>query len=394
MNPLPLVAAELRTSRARTAAVIALVAVAVGLGVAVSCQERALRSGSARAAAAFDLIVGARGSATQLVLSTVYLQPALLDLIPGRVLEALTSDPGVERAAPLVFGDSYRGAPVVGSTADLVTRGGRVALAEGRAFASEREAIVGADVPLAVGARFAAAHGQGRGATDHDGFEYAVVGRAGRLGSPWDRAIVVPVEALWRVHARPREGGAIGPPWSGELPDVSAVVVTPRSIADAYRLRARYRAEPTTAVFPAEVLVELYGFLGDARDGLAVVAGVAEGLVAVAVLLAASAALAHRRRALGVLRALGASRLYVFAVAWLNVAILLVTGAALGLVLGWVGAALLSAAFEARTGVAVRAAISGREIAMVAALAGIGAALALIPAWRCYREPIAPALRS
>ena len=46
-------------------------------------RPRALREGSARAADAFDLLIGAPGSETQLVLTSVYLQPASLDLIDG-----------------------------------------------------------------------------------------------------------------------------------------------------------------------------------------------------------------------------------------------------------------------------------------------------------------------
>ena len=126
INPLPVVVADIRRSRGAVAAVVALIAVAVALGVAVSCQERALRVGSADAAGAFDLVIGAKGSPTQLVLTTVYLQPALLDLMPGGALESLAADPSVAYAAPLVFGDSYRGFPVVGSTADFVTRGAQL----------------------------------------------------------------------------------------------------------------------------------------------------------------------------------------------------------------------------------------------------------------------------
>ena len=72
-NPLPIVIAEFKRSRADTAAVIVLVALSVALGVAISAQSRALREGSSRAADLFDLIIGTPGSETQLVLSTVYL---------------------------------------------------------------------------------------------------------------------------------------------------------------------------------------------------------------------------------------------------------------------------------------------------------------------------------
>ena len=404
INPLPLVLADIRRSRLAVAAVIALIAVAVALGVAVSCQERALRVGSAAAAAPFDLLIGAKGSPTQLVLTTVYLQPALLDLVPGEALAALASESGVAYAAPLVFGDSYRGFPVVGSTADFLTRGNQVHPAEGRLFGSDREVVVGAHVPLEVGARFAPVHGQpahggaGRDSPEHTGFQYTVVGRMPGVGSAWDRAIVAPVEALWALHARPRGhppgSEQIGPPWSAaHLSAVSAIVVKPRSVADAYRLRARHTDAQTMALFPAEVLVELYAVLGDARDVLALVALVTQALVVVAVLLAVVASLAQRRRQLGVIRALGASRFYVFAAVWLHVSLLVASGAVIGLGAGWLGARALSMVVHARTGIPVPVTISVQEVAMAFALAAIGAGLATVPAWRRCAEPVSAALR-
>ena len=72
-----LIAADLRQHAAATAAVILIIALATALGVAVSLSERGLRLGSARAAQAFDLVVGAPGSETQLVLSSTFLEANL-----------------------------------------------------------------------------------------------------------------------------------------------------------------------------------------------------------------------------------------------------------------------------------------------------------------------------
>ena len=233
----------------------------------------------------------------------------------------------------------------------------------------------------------------------HAGFTYRVVGRMPRLGTPWDRAVLAPVEALWRVHARPlghpRGDERIGPPWEGsDLAGASAIVVKPRSVADAYRLRARYRAGETMAVFPGEVLVELYATLGDARKLFSVFALVTQALVIAAVLLAVFAVEAQRRRQLGILRALGASRPYVFAVVWLHVMVLVVSGALLGLILGWLGALGISRGLAARTGLSLTVAIGQPELTLVAALMLAGAALAALPAWRCYRRPASTLLRS
>lgn len=409
-NPLPVVRAEWRRSRAGSLAVVLLVAVAVAVGVAVSAQERALRDGSGRAADAFDLVVGAPGSETQLVLSTVYLQPASLDLVPGAVLAELTAHESVALAAPLAFGDSWRGHPVVGTIPAFLDH--LAPLAEGRAFGSVWEAVVGHDVALTPGDDFTPAHGAVAIAGEdhrHEGVSYAVVGRLAPLGTPWDAAILVPVEAVWLVHALPpghptvdADGAPIdesalplGPPWDADsLPGVPAIVVEPASFAAAYALRSRYRAAETMAVFPGEVLVQLYALLGDVRDVLATVSLLTQALVVAAILLAVLATLAARRRLVGVLRALGAAPLYVFAAVWLNVSLLIATGAALGLGLGWAAAYALSTVFSDRTGVALPVALGLPELGLAAGLGAVGLILATIPAALLYRQPIAAALRS
>jgi putative ABC transport system permease protein len=425
MNPLPLVLAELRHNRAAVLAVAVLIALAVSLGVAVSAQERALRQSSAAAAEPFDIVVGMPGSQTQLVLTSVYLQPAALELVPGNVLQRLQDTPGVGYAAPIAFGDYLGTSPIVGSTAALLTLGGSRSMAEGRPFEKVHEAVIGAHVDAKLGDVFEPVHGEpaaaaaGGEAHVHHGFKYTVVGRLGPTGTPWDSAIVVPVEAVWLVHALPSghpgavthhtesAGDAaqhddddedntipIGPPWlEAEMPGVPAIVVKANSVGDAYRLRAELRRAGTTAVFPAEVLLDLYSTLGDARDVLAIISVAAQGLVIAAVLLAVFALLAARRRQLAVLRALGASRSFVFALVWCQVMAMIAAGAVIGLGLGWVGAQAIAHIVEARSGLAIAATIARPELLMVLALMLVGALLAVVPGVFGYRQPVSEGLR-
>ncbi len=419
MNPLPLLLGEIRRGLGGFLAVTLLIALAVCLGVAVSAQERALRRSSAAAAAPFDLVVGAPGSPTQLVLTSVYLQPAALELVPGSVLRRLQDDPGIAYVAPIAFGDFYRGSPIVGTTADFLVAGGTRALAAGRAFAHVHEAVVGAAVALEIGDSFEPVHGAAELPGDehvHHGFRYAVTGRMPRLGNAWDHAILVPVEAMWLVHALPSGHGEprtadhgaagrdttdqdddaairVGPPWGGDVPGTPAILVKPKTVGDAYRLRAAYRSGGTTALFPAEVLVQLYATLGDARDVLAWVAVATQALVVAAVLLAVLAVLGARRRQVAVLRALGASRLFVFACVWLNVMAMIVAGALLGLGLGWLGAVALAHLVELRTGLQVGVVLGASEFAMVGALAALGCLLAALPGLIGNRQSVADGLR-
>jgi putative ABC transport system permease protein len=94
-----------------------------------------------------------------------------------------------------------------------------------------------------------------------------------------------------------------------------------------------------------------------------------------------------------VLRALGASRSFVFAVVWCQVMMMIAFGALIGLGLGWVGAQAISRIVEARTGLAIAATIARPEVVMVLALMLVGALLAVLPGIISYRRPVSEGLR-
>jgi putative ABC transport system permease protein len=117
-------------------------------------------------------------------------------------------------------------------------------------------------------------------------------------------------------------------------------------------------------------------------------------LVIGAVLLAVLATLALRRRTLAILRALGASRVFVFATIWLNVTLMLALGSVLGLAVGWLGAYGVSALFAAETNVALPVTLGWQEVQLVVAIILIGLLLATIPAALSYRGSVAAGLRA
>jgi putative ABC transport system permease protein len=427
------VLADLRRLWAASLVIALLVALATALGVGVSLTERALRLGSARAADKFDLIVGAPGSETQLTLSSVFLEPAPLPLVEGKVLTALVQDPRVAWAAPIGFGDSYIGYPIVGTTTALVA-GTSPGLAEGRLFALEGEAVAGSSVDLKVGAGIHPMHGSGEAAEGgevHAETTYTVVGRLKPTGTAWDRAILVPIQAVWHIHGlgghdhdhadadhdhaaetdhdhAAEEGGEehhhhgaidadapLDESFAGEVPGLPAILVKPKTIADAYKLRQEYRTEgQTLAVFPAEVLTRLYATLGDARTVLMMVAYGAEGLVAAALLLIAVIHVAQRRRQIGALRAFGAPRHAVFGIVFIELMALVAIGVAAGFGLGYLAARLMGGSFEASNGFALPVTFTGGDAGFAAALILIAAAVALVPAALAYRQSPVEALRA
>ncbi|MET3614854.1 putative ABC transport system permease protein [Rhizobium aquaticum] len=429
--------ADLNRFRLGAFFIAAIVALAVALGVAVTLQERAMRLGSARAAEKFDLIIGAAGSETQLVLSSVFLQPSALPLMPGKVLSDLETDPRVAWAAPIGFGDFFGTSPIVGTTTALV-KNLSAGVSEGAIFAREGEAVIGADVKLSMGSTVKPMHGTlGEGGHTHTELAYTVAGRLKPTGSAWDKAILVPIKAVWDIHglghhhddgdedhehdaaaaAKPAADGktpaahedhddhdehehhAIDPNqsinelWQGELPGLPAVVVKPKSIADAYKLRQQYRKDATLAVFPGEVLTTLYATLGDVKQVLSAVAGGAQLLVGAALILVIVMHIGQRRKQIGALRAFGAPREAVFGIVWLELFGLVAAGIAAGLGLGYLAARGIAARLAADSGFHMPVGFATEDMTSIGMLLVASALLCALPALIAYRQPPASALR-
>jgi putative ABC transport system permease protein len=402
MNPFPFVAAIIRKDWWATIAFITLVAIATALGVAMIAQERALRSGSARAADRFDLIVSAPGSQTDVMLKTVFLRSGTVELLSPEVTAKLLTDPRAEFAAPLGFGDNHDGKPIIGTTSDLVLAVSGGVLGEGRMFAAYDEAIVGFSSTLAIGTTFNAEHGHGGDHAESEGEHgttLRVVGRMKLANSPWDHAIILPIEQMWLVHNlpfghNPLGNKAIGAPFDTRfLSGVPAVIVKPKTISDAYRMRGDYRTERSTAFFPAEVLLELYALMGDIRQLMSIVTLGTQALVIAAIVAGVIALLRVHRKQFATLRALGAPRRYVLASVWLYVTIIVGCGSLIGLALGWGASQIVSRFLSASTGMTLSPTIGSSELLLVACLLLAGCVLALVPAIRFYREPIVDALR-
>ncbi|WP_353474500.1 FtsX-like permease family protein [Salipiger sp. H15] len=414
--PWPLLRGFLGRFRWSAALFVLLIAISTGMGIGLLAQERGLRHGTAQAADKFDLVVAAPGSELTALFASVFLQPSDMGLVPGEAYAAIAAHEQVSIAAPLAFGDSYGAAPVVGTTAEFLRHlsEGRI---DGRLWEDHAEAVVGALVPLEIGAAFTPAHGVGDAADpeahgghgdeeehggDHDhGDGITVVGRMAATGTPWDRAILIPVEYVWEIHGlanghAPERAAQIGPPFDpGYFPGTPAVVVRATELWANYALRSEFtRDGETMAFFPGAVLSGLYRVMGDVRQAMSLMALVTQGLVAASVLMALFILTRLFRRQIALLRALGAPRRFVFATVWALCAALLLAGALLGVLTGWGAAMLLSQLVSARTGIALSAPLGWAEMQVLAGFVSSAMLLSLLPAALVLRQPVVDGLRS
>lgn len=342
--------------------------------------------------------------------------------MPGDVLAKLASDPRVAWVAPIGFGDSFSGYPIVGTTAALA--GNISSFAEGQVFGKLGEAIVGSAVPMPLGYEVKPTHGLAAlGGETHTELAYRVTGRMAPTGTSWDRAILVPIQSVWSLHGMgghdddAHEGeaentqeaghdhahehhGAVDPDapvdehWDADTPGLPAVLVKPKTIADAYKLRQEYRGNGTLAVFPGEVLTNLYATLGDAKRVLSIVAIGAQILVAAAVLLVTVIHVGQRRRQIGALRALGAPQSAVMLVVWVELFILIAIGVLIGFGLGYGAARIISAFFAGESGINLPVNFAEEDTYAFLGVILFAAILALVPALIVYRQSPVAALRA
>jgi putative ABC transport system permease protein len=153
-----------------------------------------------------DLIVGAKGSPLQLVLSSLYHVDVPTGNIPLENAQSLMKNPQVKRATPLALGDSFRGFRIVGTSPDFLDLY-TAKYNKGTSWKSPQQVIIGArvsnDLKMNIGQKFASTHGlvsASAEAAEHDHAPYEVVGILEPTGSVIDRLIITSIDSVWHAH--------------------------------------------------------------------------------------------------------------------------------------------------------------------------------------------------
>src|SRR3954467_8962877 len=115
MNLATLSASYMRARQLQTALGLGLLALGVGTIVDALLVVSQLEERMGRDARGIDLVVGAKGSPMQLILSGIYHLDAPTGNIPLSASQAIAKNRMVKRAIPLALGDSWKGFRIVGA---------------------------------------------------------------------------------------------------------------------------------------------------------------------------------------------------------------------------------------------------------------------------------------
>jgi putative ABC transport system permease protein len=353
-----------------------------------------VENGLTRDLAGIDLVVGAKGSPMQIMLSGVFHLDVPTGNIPFKTLETLRRHPLVKQAVPLSLGDAFQGHRIVGTDASYLELYGAT-LAQGRVWEAPLQAVLGAQVVsesgLKLGSRFAGSHGLAGGEA-HEGHDFEVVGILAPTGGVLDRLVLTDTASVWAVH----EAHHAGAPPDDDEREITLALVSYRSPLAAISLPRWVNAQPgLQAAAPALETARLMRMIGAGTEvlrGFGAVLLLAAGLSVWVALLHAVRA---RQADLAMLRMLGAPPWRVACLISVEALWLAALAAVLGLALGHGLTEILGRVLAQRQSLSVSGVVwHAWEFGIPAAAAGLALAAAAWPAWRAYRLDVTTLLQA
>lgn len=452
MNLFSLSWKNLRAKPLDTALCLLLFALGAGLISLMLLASAQVRDRLERNLNGVNLVVGAKGSRLQMVLSSVYhidRPTGNMPLADAQNISRIKSGMVklVQKVIPQALGDNYKSFRIVGTTPDYPALY-KAEIEQGNLWKMDMEATIGADVAektgLKVGARFYGSHGieeetDSTGApTDtstHRAIPYVVTGILKRTGSVMDQLILTNVSSVWNIH----EHAAVPDTTSHTGHDSLAHANAHRNAhtwEDLMRVPAEGR-ELTTCivVYPitkrvdgetgdtlreastmadfiltSKILPEYYkelGYANPTRETVYLLENIGLGLnilywlAAVFILVSGLSvfislynSLKERRYEIALMRVMGASAGRVFVLVLLEGLMLSVLGCLLGLLLSHGGMAILSSALQNT----YRYKFNGflyflpEEGYLVVGALAVGFLASLLPAVQAYRTRLSTTL--
>jgi putative ABC transport system permease protein len=349
--------------------------------------------------AGIDVVVGAKGSPMQLILSGVL----HLDVPPGNVpleaVQALKKNPLVAQVIPVSLGDNFQGYRIVGTSTDYVALY-RGALTQGVLWDAPMQVVLGAaaarKLALQLGQRFVGSHGLGAGGHAHGDSAYQVVGVLAATGGVLDRLILTDTASVWKVHEDYTAQDAQDRQAMEEEREVTMALVRYKSPLAAMSFpRWVNTTTEMQAAAPALEVTRLLHMLGLGAEVLRAFASMLLLTAGLSVFIALWNAVRERRGDLALLRMLGAPPGRIAALLLTEALWLGLVSALLGLALGQVFVLALGWMLGLDQSLLLAGALWPFELLWVPALAlGVSLGAAVLPALGAYRSDVLQLLQS
>jgi len=150
-----------------------------------------------------DMVVGAKGSPLQLILSSVYHVDSPTGNISYIEAEKISNNRMVGSSIKLLYGDNHKGYRIVGTEKKFIDLYKGV-FEEGKEWEKPFEVIVGSKVHknlnIKIGDKLVSSHGLRETGESHEDQSFEVVGLLEPSNSVIDQLIITSPESVWDIH--------------------------------------------------------------------------------------------------------------------------------------------------------------------------------------------------
>ena len=382
MNDLNFVLYSLKYRMLNSMLSILLIAFGVSIALIISQFGDHIKKRLTLDGKGIDIVVGAKGSPLQLILSSVYHIDIPTGNIDYKLAKKITKLPEIKKSIPLALGDNWKGYRIVGTTKEYIQHY-NARTSEGRLWNNKFETVIGSSIDLKINDEFIGAHGLLEEGTPHHDNKYRVIGILKKTGTVLDRLIITSLDSVLEIHGleniesknaihEHKEHGheksvdkhkdtigvhenhehkntiekhedhghknTIDKHDSLKSPEVSALLITTKSpISNINLPRLINRESSLQAANPALEITRLISMLGLGSKSFTVISIILILISALSIFAGLAGNMENRIGDLSVLRAIGYSKKRIFKIVALEGIMIVITGLIFGIIMGLLG---------------------------------------------------------
>ena len=345
-----------------------------------------------------DMVVGAKGSPLQLILSSVYHVDSPTGNISLADANSITRNRMVKNSTKLSFGDNYKGFKIVGTEKNFLELY-KCDIEDGRIWKKSLEAVVGNKVAeileLKIGDEFTSSHGLGDYGESHEDSVFKVVGILKTSNSVADQLILTSLESVWDIHKEHDHDEEHDHDHDEDSKEITSILVkfdSPMNIISF----PRYINEETNmqAAVPSYEISRLFKIFGIGFETLTYLAYLIMFVSGLSLFLNLLNSLKERKYEMALIRTIGGTKVQTSLMLFYESIILCIIGFIGGIILSRVGILVISNLLEESLNysISIPILLSNQEILLLIFSISIGILACVIPAVNVYNMNISKTL--
>ena len=367
MKDLTLVLLSLKSRLSITILAVLLTTFGISISIILVQFENHVKTRLNNDGKKIDIVVGAKGSPLQIVLSSIYHIDLPTGNIPYSSLKTISEDPLVDKVIPLALGDNWKNNRIVGTTYEYLEHYS-AKLDKGRSWQKEFEVVAGSSVKINLNQEISGSHGLVETNNRHDHGKYRVVGILKPTGTVLDRLLLTSLTSVLQIHGQDIEdneknhhehdkhehekhehdkhehktdnhdhnseqkGNSVNNNQDFIEPEITSLLITTKSpVANINLPRSINKQTQLQAANPAFEITRLSAMLGIGSKSFKLLSIIIMLIAVLSIFTGLASNFENRLRDLAILRAIGYSKARVFKIISFEGIIIVIFGIIIGL---------------------------------------------------------------